>query len=621
MRGYSRHGTQLVKGGIQCRFSRSFGGVNGPQNTAPNGKGLTHRLGLPQHVSSSHTESKEPPTVRDFRGGPEFPTIRYPTTALSRSKISIMVFSGRPSDACYPCRKGRLRCDRLQPGCTQCSRKDIKCPGYRDLSDFYFRDETANAAFKVQNRKPRRRLPVKARLQTPADAQSTMQNQTVASTLAVRTKAVPVAHQNTGRLMGAITSFRSSAEPPPDVAMVRYRNVSQSIEGLARTYFMADYISSSPFDYLPQLCPHGLNENNAMSAALSATSFAGLSLKLSDAKLMKQARTHYAMALYQTNQALSSAELAVRDSTLAAVLLLGLFEAMVFTGRQSIESWNAHTIGAVELLRLRGTQQLQTPLGRKLFVHASGNIRTSCAHTKTPVPARFLKLYEQARPYLDLGDPILQVAPIIDRVASLRARVAQANDQYKRELVMEALDLDADTVRLGQSVPEGWKFTARLPEESSPMTYKGISLRYPSLEAVRYWNGLRIVRMFLNDLIWNQSSLVLNQGPDLDDDTDYEELQISTSRNMSTLIIEVLASCGEYIEPSEQRFSVTARCLIWPLSVISEVSLTPPDARQFAIDCLSRLSEDCSLPKAIETTGKAQGSQETDWYVSPLLTY
>ncbi|KAI8266838.1 hypothetical protein K4K58_009162 [Colletotrichum sp. SAR11_239] len=343
-----------------------------------------------------------------------------------------------------------------------------------------------------------------------------------------------------------------------------------------------------------------------------AASFASLALKCSDGNLMKQARMHYAKALCQTNKCLSSTDLAVQDSTLAAVLLLGLFEAIVFTGQQSLDSWNAHTVGAVELLRLRGPKQLETPLGRTLFLHSSGNIRTSCAHTKRAVPPRLLQLFESAKPMLDLSDPFLMTAPIVDRVASLRSRIERVHDQNRRDLVWEALDLDIETLRLGQGVAEDWKFTARLPGQSSRLTYKGISLRYPSLRALRYWNALRIIRMFLNDLVWVQSSKILQQGPDLDDETDYEELQTSAKRNMSTLVVEVLASCGEYLEPAEERFSVSARCLIWPLSVIAEVSITPPDARQFATDCLERLGRDCRIPKAADMTTSLLSIQGAD---------
>ncbi|OLN93294.1 hypothetical protein CCHL11_08358 [Colletotrichum chlorophyti] len=318
---------------------------------------------------------------------------------------------------------------------------------------------------------------------------------------------------------------------------------------------------------------------------------------------MKQGRMHYARALYQTNQALSSTKLAVQDSTLAAVLLLGLFEALVFSGQQSLDSWNAHTLGAVELLRLRGTRQLDTPLGRKLFIHSSNNIRTSCAHSKIPVPPRFLKLYEDAQSWLNMDDPFLKLAPIIDRVADLRARAARADDSQRRDLVAEALELDSAAARMGQEVPDGWKFTARLPGERAHMLYKGISLRYPSLRALRYWNSLRMLRMFLNELIWAQSLQILDQGPDLDDEADYEELQRSSSRSMATIVTEVLASCGEYLESTGDRFSVSARCLIWPLSVISELSLTPPEARVYALDCLDRLGRDGRIPEPLAASG------------------
>ncbi|KAK6225296.1 C6 zinc finger transcription factor [Colletotrichum tabaci] len=539
-----------------------------------------------------------------------------------------MVFLGRPSEACGPCREGRLRCDRLQPGCTQCSRKQITCPGYRDPSEFYFRDETANAAFKVQNRKPRRRLPAKTRQRTKTqvgeesqEQQQEQQQQQQSHCGSSGTESATASGSVTTKIkttqfVGSVTKpddvsskAPAAAKPTREHAVVRYRTLSQPLGDLARAYFMTDYITSSPFDYLPELCPYGLTGNNAMSASLLATSFASLSLKMSDPRMMKQARVQYASALSQTNQALSSPKLAVEDSTLAAVLLLGLFEAMVFSGQQSLDSWNLHTLGSIELLRLRGARQFETPLGRKLFFHLSSNIRTCCAHSKTPVPLRFLKIYEGARPYLDLGDPFLEMTDIVDRVATLRSRIAHLEDPQRHEILYEALGLDAATARLGQEVPEEWRFCARLPGERSPMSYKGMSFRYPSLRVLRYWNSLRMIRMFLNDVIWMQASLMLDRGPDPDDETDYEGLQRSANRKMSTLVVEVLGSCGEYLEFSEDRFSVAARCLIWPLSVIAELSLTPPDARLFALECLDQLSRDNRIPHLVADATELTGVQ------------
>ncbi|KAK1965616.1 hypothetical protein LY78DRAFT_91837 [Colletotrichum sublineola] len=528
-----------------------------------------------------------------------------------------MVFLGRPSEACGPCREGRLRCDRLQPGCTQCFRKQITCPGYRDLSEFYFRDETANAAFKVQNRKPRRRLPAKTKQQSKSHAAANSQEQQHASSSKTPVTTSTTVAVATTRSAGTLAVSDVSPRPPPaepalEFSLVRYQTISQPMDELARTFFMREYIASSPFEYLPRLCPHGLQNNDAMSASILAASFASLSLKVWEPKMMKLARMHYASALSQTNQALSSPKRAVEDSTLAAVLLLGLFEAIVYSGQQSLDTWNQHTLGTLELLRLRGTRQLDTPLGRQLFVHASGNIRTTCAHTKTPVPQRFLKLYENARLHLDLDDPFSKMTPIVDRVATLRSRIASLGDSERQELLYEALDLDAATAKLGQKVPEEWRFTARSPGERAPISYKGVSLRYPSLLVLRYWNSLRIIRMFLNDVIWIQSSLALDRGPDPDDETDYDGLQRSASRKISSLVVEVLGSCGEYLEFSEDRFSVSARCLIWPLSVIAEISSTPPDARRFALDCLDRLGHDGRIPLPVGDVTK-RNSLLADW--------
>lgn len=48
--------------------------------------------------------------MRDFRPADHSPPRPVAQTQIILSgQVPIMVFSGRPSDACYPCRKGRLR--------------------------------------------------------------------------------------------------------------------------------------------------------------------------------------------------------------------------------------------------------------------------------------------------------------------------------------------------------------------------------------------------------------------------------------------------------------------------------------------------------------------------------
>ncbi|KAL6400185.1 homeobox protein hoy1 [Ilyonectria robusta] len=53
-----------------------------------------------------------------------------------------MVYTGKPSTGCSACRERKIRCDQIEPSCSQCLRREQICPGYRNPANTMFRDET-----------------------------------------------------------------------------------------------------------------------------------------------------------------------------------------------------------------------------------------------------------------------------------------------------------------------------------------------------------------------------------------------------------------------------------------------------------------------------------------------
>ncbi|KAM0455015.1 hypothetical protein ACHAPV_007902 [Trichoderma viride] len=66
-----------------------------------------------------------------------------------------MVYCGKPSKGCSHCRERKIRCDQKEPGCGQCIKRHIECPGYRNMVDLMFRDESNDVIKKATSAKPR----------------------------------------------------------------------------------------------------------------------------------------------------------------------------------------------------------------------------------------------------------------------------------------------------------------------------------------------------------------------------------------------------------------------------------------------------------------------------------
>lgn len=84
-------------------------------------------------------------------------------------------------------------------------------------------------------------------------------------------------------------------------------------------------------------------------------------------KYADKALNEYTHALNGTNMALRDPEAQKADTTLAAVLLLGLFENL--TAKQlGMSAWGSHIEGAIQLVKQRGRKQLRTRTGLLLFI-------------------------------------------------------------------------------------------------------------------------------------------------------------------------------------------------------------------------------------------------------------
>lgn len=385
---------------------------------------------------------------------------------------------------------------------------------------------------------------------------------------------------------------------------------------------MSSYVQASPFNYLPDVFNTLTSTaEDAVSPGILAASFASFSLYASSGELMDYARTHYSKALVRTNVALASPRTAILDSSLISVLLLGLYEAIAFSGRRSPASWTAHTLGAVELIRLRGTRQLGTELGKQLFLQTCNNIRSSCIQRAVPVPGEFLRLYERAEPFLYPRTPNVKIGPLLDKVANFKARVLKGlSAQSRPGVIYEALRLDEEARVLTDMLPESWSYKVRPPYLTPQCAYQGLAHQYPTHRIARHWNILRIIRIFLNEVVWHVSRFVAKAreegSAEISEhykDLDTTALQTSATINRTLLVTDILASAPHFLDKNGTTFIPAARFLIWPLTVVWQVGVTLEPARRYAIWCLYEIATQAKIPQALEAAKAVKSGSSVDW--------
>jgi hypothetical protein len=353
-----------------------------------------------------------------------------------------MVYCGKLSKACLPCRKRKLLCDLRKDGCSQCSRAHLACTGYRDTSAIRIRDETTA----VQQKATRR---------------------TSAARPTVQSLDLSLCHQ---------------------AKEIFYQNY---VIGETKGYsFMRQYYSPAAKD-------------EHLIKSISAVSLAYLHYQKHSESAQAEARLLYVDALKLTGKALQSPELATKDSTMVSILLLDLYEKITSREPQYDGAWAAHIKGALSLVQLRGDEQYRNPDGLRMLVRLSTNILISCVASDRAVPEEVVALRAAATsPFTKPSDPKWGESELMVEYARLKSQVKH-NLLSDDEIVRAGMDLDTQFLTLSQQVPSSWQHKTVYVDEKSAHHYEAYHYIYTDEHIGQMWNVLRLTRILLCELIFS----------------------------------------------------------------------------------------------------------------------
>lgn len=450
---------------------------------------------------------------------------------------------------------------------------NIQCVGYPNLLSQKFRDET-ESVMKRAEKSYRKSVKCTTRQQEPIE------------------------HYTIGAAVNVVHPTTMTASVPPTLSLL------SSMEDVAIANFMSSYIPGSHFDYLPSLYGQAAS-NSVLSLTVRATAIAYLSQEVHHGEIMLTARTSYARALHKTNGAIAHSCTASSDSTLISVLLLGLFESLVRTSAGTPACWTTHTEGAFAIIRLRGLQQLKTPLGQRLFAQVANILCINSLRQKSRLPRGLEDLIELVLEY-DPNFPPYQLTRLTSRVATLVADI-HIDNQTVSLVVQRILQLDDDYKHFAIHLPSDWqcqRSTLNGPEKLS----RGDEVHwYPSHRALRIWNSYRMTRILLNEAVHTLADELARESK--------SQIQRQAVANIEEMATEICASSSYIFSCSNLRdimmeagpLAITsvapralAASLLWPLSAVRGASLASKGIRAHCVRILRYLAIEARVRLAIE---------------------
>ena len=350
-----------------------------------------------------------------------------------------MVYCGKLSKACLPCRKRKLVCDLRKDGCSQCNRAQLTCSGYRDTEALRVRNESQAVQRKVHAHQASKTIP---------------------------------------------------------------RSPAVSISSQAKDIFYYNYVvgTTKPFEFL-QAFYSPTSKDEHLSRSVDAVALAYLNYQRYSLSAPEEARQQYVTALTLTSTAIQSPDLAKKDSTILAILLLDLYEKITNKEPRFEGAWAAHLSGALTLVKLRGDQQFKDPSALRMLMRLSTNLLISFVASGRAVSPELVALRSNIVAHFPRpGDSKWQESDLMIEFARLQQDIKDgvlSNDVALPSLV----DLDAKFLRLSMDVPPAWQYKTVQVDEKSAHHYERYHHVYPAEHIAQMWNTLRLTRILLNELI------------------------------------------------------------------------------------------------------------------------
>ncbi|KAM0205960.1 hypothetical protein ACHAPQ_001858 [Fusarium lateritium] len=393
-----------------------------------------------------------------------------------------MVYCGKPSRGCQMCRARRIKCDETKPTCNQCAKSRRQCPGYKDEFDLVFRNET-----QATERRAR-----KASKKASAQKQDKLGSQTNSKVVALH-------------------------KPTPDQSILS--TLQLPVDQQATCHFLSNFVLLPSHDntrgWMEFVVPLLKSEQSAphFKLAFDACAMASLGNRVGPGcNFESKALGSYTKALSATFIALKDPVLSKEDSTLAAVLLLGLFENI--TAKQlGMLAWGSHIEGAIQLVKAREKKQIRTRTGLALFVATRTQMIIHTLTTGTP-PAMGVEWWitDSVKNHFGAECQRLNIRTAELRAESNRLMTTLGRSPENIELLLDIIrrcqTLDQQHVTWANGLPEYFQYKSVAWEDNVPSgnyalaeVFPGRIDAYQDLWVVSVWNLMRCSRIILASLI------------------------------------------------------------------------------------------------------------------------
>ena len=495
------------------------------------------------------------------------------------------------------------KCDKATPSCSQCVRAHRTCPGYRNQLDLMFRIQNDDIIEKSKAKAREKAAKAKAK-ERAAPVQLMVADGEIEETA----------------LEDAVILFsrRHLEFPGPWVLDIPAYTLTPTIEQRARGWFQThqdQWLRNT--DILESLTSQTKGDEQLL-ASMYAVGLASFSNHIHSAELTARARKGYVTALRLTNAALRSPTDAKKDSTLFAIMILGIYETVAGTNAQSVLAWTSHVNGAAALIEYRGVEQFNSEAGQRLFYQVISNLMISCIQRTIAMPQRIIDLRNAASHIAITPRPIWHVSDMIINFTSFRADVRECRLTHPREIIEKALQLDQRFADTFANPPEDWTYEVIFTDEDPHLVWNRAYHIFKHSWVAPVWNGMRTCRIMLHETIRDQLlssasaiSPVFTPAEADAQETSSVSICIEMGRDVMRSVPKPRSSIN-LNEPKAMLAGTHHAYILWPLYLVGGMDVASERVKDWVINRLKIMSEEEGIKQAGVVAGYLE--QSTDFF-------
>ncbi|RFU72485.1 chondroitin ac alginate lyase [Trichoderma arundinaceum] len=276
-------------------------------------------------------------------------------------------------------------------------------------------------------------------------------------------------------------------------------NFSIPAESVAQVFFFRHYsMAGSNRLYAVQ----GSSEVPTVKMlGILAVGMAGLANSERDHGVMALARRKYGSTLHSINDAIKVRSEVTKESTVAAVTLMAMFEIIACQDRSSMEAWVCHVQGAAALLRHWTPDDWDRATNWRAYLHFFCLLAMSCIIRRTPVPTYVYELAQSSPAFGSDAEifPAKRLFRIICKFANLYSHEDTAHVTQIAEKVSTAMSIEENLHSWKSELSETWNYTTI--QDDTGQVSGGSRHDYACAWQAYIWNHYRSCRILLHAVL------------------------------------------------------------------------------------------------------------------------